>query len=260
MKHVSQKSLPFLASKNIMNEKSLLTRMDHSGHCNSFNTPAKNITNFLLVGLLITSSFIVGSSTGAAANPSNTSTIASNPSIPSVTTGSPSNDSGATGKPSNLFEYEKWNKAFNTSNNTPLEKTANVARNAAIVATSMSVCSYIVDNVLAKIDTKNNIPQRGACASTACATLHAYVYASFKYEEFKTNEEIKNAPVLQLRQKSQSQQLMQALQALPKVQFEETLQVLPEAQSVQLIQKAKELQNKVNKAGWYGWWDPSSIK
>ena len=138
MNHIPQKSLPFLASKNFINARSLLI---------FFNIPVKNM---VLVSLLMTGSVIVSS-------------------IP---------------ESRNL-------------NGTPLEKatesSTDTVLQAAKAAATVILCSYVADAFLASFDATKDMPNRGNIASGTCATLYTSLYASFKYQEMKKNEEIKMA-------------------------------------------------------------------
>src|SRR3989339_383400 len=168
MKHVSQKSLPFLAFNHLINGISQLSCRDYSKHLNIFNITVKNIKNIMLAGLLITNSVIVSSSSD---------------------------------------EYEKWkqivdkeSKAFMNSRNhkkengTPIEKTrihlTDLSLNGAGTVFSIGLCSYVVDNGLVLCDATKNMPNRRDIALGVCTSGCGALYGYFKYEEMKKIQEL----------------------------------------------------------------------
>lgn len=194
MKHVLQKSLPFLALNHCINDSSQLSCMDYSEHRNFFNITVKNIKNMMLAGLLITGSVIASSSSD---------------------------------------EYEKWkkivdkeSKAFTNSRNhikangTSSEiatiNLTDLSLKGAGIVFSIGLCSYVVDNGLVLCDATKNMPKRRDVALGVCTSAYTALYASSEYEKIKKTQELKKAEELKKSKELQDffgLQLSTAIQA-----------------------------------------------
>ena len=82
-------------------------------------------------------------------------------------------------------------------NGTPSEKSAIATTDLVVTAipaiVSMGLCTYVVDTSLNSFSVLKDMPNKGAVATGACASLYAALYAGYKYEEMKKTEAQQNS-------------------------------------------------------------------